>query len=145
MGFARQRIVVVLDGSEDSERGLGWVRQLARRSDSAVRLLLIQPPAALLSVGGHAVASLEQVEDVARVDAQAYLESAAAPLRERGLAVETDVRFGRGPDVVGTALAEAEADIVVAGSADSVALRGALGAAPVPVLVTGHQCRGCGA
>jgi len=139
MSVASQRIVVVLDGSEDSERGLGWARLLARRSDSAVHLLLIQPPAALLRVGGHVVAFADQVEEAVRVSARAYLESAAARLREQGLTVETDLRFGRAPDTVRAAVADTDADIVVAGSADSVALRGALRTAPVPVLVTGHR------
>ena len=138
MSVASQRIVVVLDGSEDSERGLGWARLLARRSDSAVHLLLIQPPAAL-RVAGHVVAFADEVEEAARVSARAYLESAAARLREHGLRVETDLRFGCAPDVVRAAVADTDADIVVAGSADSVALRGALRTAPVPVLVTGHQ------
>lgn len=135
-----QRIVVLLDGTEDSERGLVWVRQLARGSDSAVHLLLIQPPGAIGRAGNRMLGSADRLEDAARTRAPAYLESAAARLREDGLTVVTDVRSGRSPHAIHAAIAEMGADIVVAGAADSDALRGVLRAAPVPVLVTGHEC-----
>ncbi|HKW92431.1 MAG TPA: universal stress protein [Methylomirabilota bacterium] len=136
-----QRIVVLLDGTPSGERGLAWVRQLARGSGSLVHLVLIRPPGAAVRDGSRVLAFADQVEDGARAAALAYLEPAAARLREDGLAVMTHVRIGKPVETTYAAIAEMSADIVVASGIDAGDLRRVLRHAPVPVLVTGPECR----
>ncbi len=135
-----QRIVVLLDGTVNGERGLAWVRQLARGPGSTVHLLLIHPPGASIRDGSRVVAFADHVEEQAWAAALAYLEPAAARLREDGLTV-TSVRIGQPVETTYAAIAEMSADILVASGTDAGDLRGVLRHAAVPVLVTGPECR----
>jgi nucleotide-binding universal stress UspA family protein len=136
-----RRIIVVLDGTPSGERGLGWVRQLARGAGSIVYLLSICPPGASIRDRSRVVAFADQVEDAARAAALAYLEPVAACLREDGLTVMTAVRIGEPAGAVCTAIAELSADLVVASTAGSGDLHRGLRHAAVPVMVTGPECR----
>src|SRR5215470_14111738 len=88
-----QRIVVLLDGRPNGERGLAWVRQLARGSGTVVHLVLIRPPGASVRDGIRVLAFADEVDGETRAAALAYLEPAAARLREDGLTVMTHVRI----------------------------------------------------
>ncbi len=136
-----QRIVVLLDGTPNGERGLAWVRQLARGSGTVVHVVLIRPPGASVRDGIRVLAFADQVDDETRAAALAYLEPAAARLREDGLTVMTHVRIGKPVEATYAAIAEMSADMVVASGVDAADLRRVLGQAPVPVLVTGPECR----
>ena len=135
-----QRIVVLLDGTPTGERGLAWVRQLARGSGTVIHLVLIRPPGASVRDGIRVLAFADQVDDETRATALAYLEPAAARLREDGLTVVTHVRIGKPVEATYAAIAEMS-DMVVASGIDAGDLRCALRQAPVPVLVTGPKCR----
>ena len=63
---AYRRLLVLLDGAERGERALTWARHLVRGPGSAVHLLMIEPAARMLRVGGRTVAFVDQLEDAAR-------------------------------------------------------------------------------
>jgi hypothetical protein len=84
-------VLVLLDGTARSERGLGWVRRLALGTGSVVHLLMVTKPGRTVRDGDHVLAFVDQVEDAARGSAQVYLDCVASDLREDGLVVETHV------------------------------------------------------
>jgi nucleotide-binding universal stress UspA family protein len=86
-----ERILVPLDGSEASARALGEAESLARLWGSELYLASVipTPPAIAVPYMIEASAESEAVRQSLETDYQNYLEEAAAPLRERGLPVET--------------------------------------------------------
>ena len=90
-----KRILVPLDGSEVAEQSLPYMRWLGRRLEAPIELLsVIEPiPSELADVAEET--TLEQVERDRRAKSEAYLESAAAPIRESGLQVSTSVLEGQ--------------------------------------------------
>jgi nucleotide-binding universal stress UspA family protein len=136
---AYRRLLVLLDGTERGERALTWARHLVRGPGSAVHLLMIEPAARMLRVGGRTVAFVDQLEDAARAAARAYLASVAGRLREDGMTVWTHVRFGAPSPVTRAVIQELDADVLVV--TDGVIRRpDDLGAVPIPVLTSGPRC-----
>jgi nucleotide-binding universal stress UspA family protein len=133
-----RRRLVLLDGTERGERALTWARHLARGPGSAVHLLMIEPSAHVLCVGGRTVAFVDQLEDAARAAARAYLALVAARLREDGVTVWTHVRVGAPAPVTRAVIEELDADVLVL--TDGVTRNQDLGAVPVPVLTSGPRC-----
>jgi nucleotide-binding universal stress UspA family protein len=134
-----QRLLVLLDGTDRGERALAWVCHLARGPGSVIHLLMVEPAARALRVGGRTVAFVDQLEDDARAAARAYLGPVAARLREDGVTVWTHVRVGRLAQVTRAVIEELDADVLVL--TDGVARPLALHAAPIPVLMSGPRCR----
>jgi nucleotide-binding universal stress UspA family protein len=128
----------LLDGTERGERALTWARHLARGPGSAVHLLMIEPAARVLCVGGRTVAFVDQLEDAARAAARVYLAPVAARLREDGVTVWTHVRVGAPAPVIRAVIEELDADVLVL--TDGVTRYQDLGAIPVPVLTSGPRC-----
>lgn len=135
---AYRRLVVLLDGTERGERALTWARHLARGPGSAVHLLMIEPAARVVRVGGRTVAFVDQLEDAARAAARAYLAPVAAGLREDGVAVWTHVRVGAPAPVIRAVIEELDADVLVL--TDGMTRYQDLGAIPVPVLTSSPRC-----
>jgi nucleotide-binding universal stress UspA family protein len=135
---AYRRLLVLLDGTERGERALTWARHLTRGPGSAVHLLMIEPAARVVRVGGRTVAFVDQLEDAARAAARAYLAPVAAGLREDGVAVWTHVRVGAPAPVIRAVIEELDADVLVL--TDGVTRYQDLGAIPVPVLTSGPRC-----
>jgi nucleotide-binding universal stress UspA family protein len=133
-----RRLLVLLDGTERGERALTWARHLARGPGSAVHLLMIEPAARVLCVGGRTVAFVDQLEDAARAAARVYLAPVAARLREDGVTVWTHVRVGAPAPVTRAVIEELDADVLVL--TDGVTPYQDLGAIPVPVLTSGPRC-----
>jgi nucleotide-binding universal stress UspA family protein len=133
-----RRLLVLLDGTERGERALTWARHLARGPGSAVHLLMIEPAARVLCVGGRTVAFVDQLEDAARAAARVYLAPVAARLREDGVTVWTHVRVGAPAPVIRAVIEELDADVLVL--TDGVTRYQDLGAIPVPVLTSGPRC-----
>jgi nucleotide-binding universal stress UspA family protein len=133
-----RRLLVLLDGTERGERALTWARHLARGPGSAVHLLMIEPAARVLCVGGRTVAFVDQLEDAARAAARVYLAPVAARLREDGVTVWTHVRVGAPAPVTRAVIEELDADVLVL--TDGVTRYQDLGAIPVPVLTSGPRC-----
>jgi nucleotide-binding universal stress UspA family protein len=135
---AYRRLLVLLDGTERGERALTWARHLTRGPGSAVHLLMIEPAARVVRVGGRTVAFVDQLEDAARAAGRAYLAPVAAGLREDGVAVWTHVRVGAPAPVIRAVIEELDADVLVL--TDGVTRYQDLGAIPVPVLTSGPRC-----
>ena len=133
-----RRLLVLLDGTERGERALTWARHLARGPGSAVHLLMIEPAARVLCVGGRTVAFVDQLEDAARAAARVYLAPVAARLREDGVTVWTHVRVGAPAPVTRAVIEELDADVLVL--TDGVTRYQDLGTIPVPVLTSGPRC-----
>ena len=133
-----RRILVLLDGTHAGERGLQWVRALARGTDALVHLLMVTRPARAVRQGSRPVAFVDQLEDGERRGALFYLERVAGELRDEGLAVEVHALTGRPVDVAWATVDLLTADLAVLSIADipTAVLR----SAPVPVLVAGPAC-----
>lgn len=92
-GAGIRTILVPLDGSTQSESVLAAVRELARVSGAAVRLLrVVSPGAAVRADDDRVVAYADQETARVEEEARVYLRHAAAELA--GVGVQTAVRFG---------------------------------------------------
>lgn len=92
-----ERIVVGLDGSDVSERALEAGADLAERLNVPLHLVRVADLARVHwgeneAAAEYAELSREMEEEKAA--AATYLDAVAQPLRERGLAVTTEVRSG---------------------------------------------------
>lgn len=133
-----QRILVLLDGTVTGERGLGWVRPLARGPGTLVHLLMVTEPAKSIRDGRRVVAFVDQLEEAARASALAYLDRVAARLREEGVVVETHALAGRPLDVLWATADSLDADLAVLSVTDLHA--DIVRTARLPVLVAGRGC-----
>jgi nucleotide-binding universal stress UspA family protein len=87
------RILVPLDGSALAEAALPRVAELARLTNARLTLLqVIGPPMPELTA--FEIARLPEDDGELAAEAEAYLRRVAATLHERGLDVDTAVRFG---------------------------------------------------
>jgi nucleotide-binding universal stress UspA family protein len=160
-GGPLQRILVPLDGSPLAEQALPVAAELAQRAGAELALVqsVFWAQAPVIDPAGYggafAVAGLiEQAE----ADAHAYLEQAGRPLVERGLVVQTAVRFEPAADAILSVASEREADLIVMsthgrsglgrwvlGSVADRVLRAAIGAidgtCPCPSCAPGGRCR----
>lgn len=117
------RILVAIDGSEQSEAAVGEIARRYFPADSEVRVIsVVEPPySPMTDPGGGADMQLYAVlERASREEARAVVEKAAAILRgheeSRQLSVTTEVLSGSPKGVI---LEEAEAwaaDLIVVGS-----------------------------
>lgn len=92
-----ERIVVGLDGSQISETALSTGAELARRTGVPLHLVRVADLAVVpwgASEAAEAYAELSSEMTREKEEAGAYLEAAAQPLRDQGLAVTTEVRSG---------------------------------------------------
>jgi nucleotide-binding universal stress UspA family protein len=138
-----RQILVWLDDDPGAERVVPWVRGLARRPGAAVCLLAIRPPVAPVTGAGRVVAYRHQLEDAIRADALAGLRAVGMSLREDGIRIGFEVRFGEPVVTILAAARDLRADLIAltAGSpgrgrrsARSI-VRRVLFRASVPVLV----------
>lgn len=90
-----ERVLVPLDGSELSERALEPALALGGLDDASFTLLrIVQYPAGLASPYLPDTVTLNrQLVEEARERAQAYLETTASKLREKGVEVATEVQL----------------------------------------------------
>jgi len=101
-----QRILVPLDGSSLAERALPYAAFLARAPQA--RLVLLRAVEAHALTGrGRAKARIAAMQE-----AEEYLDRIAAPLRERGLTIDTTVPYGNAPDAIADEIAFREINLV---------------------------------
>ena len=108
-------ILVPIDFSSNSQTVLEWAAHLAEEHGSRLVLLHVY----------HLPVDFQQLEGAylppdfwtqVKADAQENLERAAAPLRERGLTVETAVREGYPATAIEEEARARKADLVVIGT-----------------------------
>lgn len=101
-----QRILVPLDGSSLAERALPYAASLARAPQARLVLLRAVEAHALTGRGRAKarIAAMQEAED--------YLDRIAAPLRERGLTIDTSVPYGNAPDAIADEIAFREINLV---------------------------------
>jgi nucleotide-binding universal stress UspA family protein len=134
-------VLVVLDGRGVSERIIGWVGRLCRESGARVHLLVVREPEVGVWAGARPVAFGAQLEDAARLQSLAYLQTVARRLEDAGLQIVPEVRFGAPSHVVMDVIRESRAKLVaLAVDADErhplgTLARELLRRAPIPVLV----------
>jgi nucleotide-binding universal stress UspA family protein len=115
------RILLAIDGSEQSEAAVDEIDRQHASADSEVRIIsVVEPPPAMFLGGGMDMSLYEDMEKTAREQARAAVEKAAAKLRanemSRQLNVTTGVISGSPKQMI---LEDAEAfgaDLIVVGS-----------------------------
>jgi nucleotide-binding universal stress UspA family protein len=93
-------ILVPLDGSELSEAVLPVVARLAGPFDLTIELFTVVEPMPGYAAAEVPVARVEEIDRVARDEAERYLSKVAAPLTARGLRVAWTVGRGHAVDAV---------------------------------------------
>ncbi len=118
-GIAIRKIIVPLDGSALAEQALPAAETLGRRTGATLVLVRIPVVPGYLTVVPETAGWIpEQLAESAH-EAETYLESRAAEIRERGLDVDVEVRVVMGGTVADGILAEAEqeeAEVIVISS-----------------------------
>ena len=89
-----RRVLVVLDAGPVARRIVPWVRRLLVPVHGDVRLLVVLPPGRTVTAGSRTLIYADQDEDAARDAVGVALAVVAAQLRDDGLAVSSEVRFG---------------------------------------------------
>lgn len=108
--WATGRILVPLDGSEQSEAVLAVVERLAGPRDLMLSLLEVIAP-----FPAAAQARLTQLKDLIafrRAEAERYLTKVAEPLVDEGVRVTWAVQYGRPAELITAAAAEERADLI---------------------------------
>lgn len=140
-----RRILVPLDGSALAEEVLPHAAALADRMGAALLLLRAIPTVAPVALGVEGIGLASGWYDSVSEQARYYLEEMAAPLRERGIAVQGLVGSMPAAETILAAAETHEVDLVAMSSHARSALgRALLGsvtdrvirAGEVPVLVT---------
>src|SRR5437899_2208513 len=103
-----RRMLVLLDAGLVGRRVVPWVRRLLIPVHGDVRLLVVLPPGRTVTAGSRTLLYANQGEDAARDAAGVALTAIAAQLRDDGLAVSSEVRFGD-PGAVALDVAQARA------------------------------------
>jgi nucleotide-binding universal stress UspA family protein len=110
------KLLMTLDGSKLSEASIPYAAELASRLGANVVLLRVMGMSygAFSSTGEAFIAyySEEQME-ADRTLAKNYLESIAGQLKQRGVNVETQVRFGDAAEEIISLASDIHADLVV--------------------------------
>ncbi len=128
-----RQILVPLDGSEYSERALGYATDLAKATGAAVRLLAV-----VLRPEVPGEPRVERLDEQSRERAERYLDAHAARVRANGVAaVTTEVRLGEAASAIADTAGERSADLVVM-STHGLGARGryALGSVAMKVLMS---------
>src|SRR5881409_3655104 len=89
-----RRMLVLLDAGLVGRRVVPWVRRLLVPVHGDVRLLVVLPPGRTVTAGSRTLIYADQGEDAARDAVGVALAVVAAQLRDDGLAVSLEVRFG---------------------------------------------------
>lgn len=146
-----ERILVPVDGSVTSERGLDEALGLAAKLGSAVRLIHVVDDASLVMNAGGLATNVGELLIALANAGEEILAAGRERAKERKLSVETVLRHcsaGRVSDVIVKEAAQWPADLIVLGTHGR---RGAgrlllgsdaeqvLRVAPVPVLLVRHQ------
>ena len=140
-----ERVVIALDGSEVSEAALGAGVAVAKGLGAPLHLLRVADLAVASWGPSEAASAYAEITDEMaqeKREADVYLEAAAAPLREAGMNVTTEVRSGPAASEIREAVRPADL-LVVASHGRSGWKRLVLGSvaeelvknAPAPVLV----------
>ena len=103
--IAFERIVVPLDGSTLAAEALPFAERLAGQHGIPIRLVTVTDlPRELTGVLAYGAAfsaqAYDELLDQGRIESQAMLDGAAAPLRDAGLTVETQVLEGSVPEAI---------------------------------------------
>ena len=139
-----RQILVVLDGTARGERILPWLRRAGLAPGGAVRLLIVHDRVRRVAVAERTLAYVDQVEGALRASSLVYLGAVAARLREDGLSVVTEVRFGDPREAVLEAARDSDADLLALVHAEPAGLAALwsrsvtdtiLERSPVPLLV----------
>jgi nucleotide-binding universal stress UspA family protein len=114
-----QAIVVGTDGSEPAREAVRQAAALAQALGARAHLVCAYEPApsvALRDPGGDPAVAVEWALGPPRELVDATLEDAAAPFRERGVAVEVYARLGDAADAILDVAEERAADLIVVGN-----------------------------
>ncbi len=93
-GCMFRRMLVLLDADLVARRIVVWVRRLLAPVNGDVHLLVVLPPGRTVVEGSRTLIYANQSEDAARGAAGVALAALAARLRDDGLGVSSEVRFG---------------------------------------------------
>jgi nucleotide-binding universal stress UspA family protein len=106
-----KRALVPLDGSMVAAAIVPFILEIAGPLDMEVALLRVVVPAPPMVLEGSSYVVAEDVEKL-RANAEAYLASVAAELRDQGVRVTIQVRFGEAVPEILAGAREAEADLI---------------------------------
>lgn len=106
-----KRVVVALDGSPLAESVIPFILQIAGPLDMEVVLVRVNQPLPPAVADGSIPFTVEDPE-VARLDAQEYLDLVAAELRGKGVRLETQVRRGQPAEEIVAAARQTSADLI---------------------------------
>jgi len=133
-------ILVGVDGSPESREALVWAADLARATGASVLAVHAVGLLEKLGPAGSSVPSAGHLEEIRTMFETSWCE----PVRNNGVSVEMQMRYGTPADVVMSAAEQEGAGVVVVGSRGSGrAARGGLGSTssrlamscPVPVVI----------
>jgi nucleotide-binding universal stress UspA family protein len=106
-----KRLVIPLDGSRLAEGILPFILQIAGPLDMEVVLVRVVAPIMPMAIEGRAIFAPADVAAKLN-EAQEYLVPLVADLRQRGVRVTTDARYGEPVTEIVAAARETEADII---------------------------------
>ena len=106
-----KRALVPLDGSMVAAAIVPFILEIAGPLDMEVALLRVVVPPPPMVVEGSSYVVAEDVEKL-RANAEAYLASVAAELRDQGVRVAIQVRFGEVVPEILAGAREVEADLI---------------------------------
>jgi nucleotide-binding universal stress UspA family protein len=147
-----KQILVPIDGSEPSQRGLAEAIKLAGQCGGAVRLVHIVNELLIISPYGYS-ANFGDVFEIMRTEGRALLETAEKTVREAGVKVDKVLVDAIGSQAGAAIVAQAEkwpADLIVCGTHGRRGIRRLLMGSdaeyvvrhtPVPVLLVRSQER----
>jgi nucleotide-binding universal stress UspA family protein len=96
------KTLVTLDGSKQSEVVIPYIEELASRLKAEVILLQVVAPDYHIYTGGsqeYGIYSEQQMESV-KAFSRDYLEEIVARLKQKGVAAQSEVRFGTAADEI---------------------------------------------
>jgi nucleotide-binding universal stress UspA family protein len=106
-----KRALVPLDGSMVAAAIVPFILEIAGPLDMEVALLRVVVPAPPMVLEGSSYVVAEDVEKL-RANAEAYLASVAAALRDQGVRVAIQVRVGEAVPEILAGAREVEADLI---------------------------------
>jgi len=106
-----RRALIPLDGSMVAEAIVPFFLEIAGPLDMEVTLLRVVVPAPPMVAEGSSYVVAEDVEKL-RANAEKYLASVAAELRDQGVRVTIQVRFGEAVAEILAGAREVEADLI---------------------------------
>ncbi len=119
-----RRILVAVDGSDPASRGARLAADIALRFGSRITLAYVVPRL-LLPPDAYGL-TVDEVEREKRAHADRILHGALSSLGDAGVEVDTRVLSGPPAETLAEAAAEADVDLVVAGSRGQGAVARAL-------------------